>query len=164
MKQCGVGLNCFRGPFDQVAKFPAKVNKVEFATQQVTTEMQGVQVSGALIWTIYRLGDGPFKAYKNLGSDLTKKIPKTANENLIAQASAIVRSVIANATLREMLTDRKKIRDEVILNMKDQVKGWGVWLETVEITDVKIMSGTLFKDLQAEFRENKKKDATIYTD
>ena len=25
------------------------------------------------------------------------------------------------------------------------------------------MSGTLFKDLQAEFRENKKKDAEIYT-
>merc|ERR1719498_1045152 len=54
MKKCGVGLNCFRGLQDQVAKFPAKVNKVEFATQQVTTEMQGVQVSGAIIWTIYR--------------------------------------------------------------------------------------------------------------
>ena len=62
-----------------------------------------------------------------------------------------------------MLTDRKTIRDEVITNMKDQVQGWGVWLESVEITDVKIMSGTLFKDLQAEFRENKKKDAEIYT-
>lgn len=62
-----------------------------------------------------------------------------------------------------MLTDRKKVRDEVMANMKDQVKGWGVWLESVEITDVKIMSGTLFKDLQAEFRESKKKDAEIYT-
>ena len=84
MKQCGVGLNCFRGPFDQVAKFPAKVNKVEFSTQQVTTEMQGVQVSGAIIWTIFRMEDGPFKAYKNLGSDLANRVPKTANENLIA--------------------------------------------------------------------------------
>lgn len=48
-------------------------------------------------------------------------------------------------------------------NMKEQVKGWGIWLETVEITDVRIASGTLFSNLQSEFREIKKKDAKIYT-
>jgi len=42
MKAAGVGLNCFRGPFDQVAKFPAQVNKVTFKTEQVTKEMQGI--------------------------------------------------------------------------------------------------------------------------
>jgi hypothetical protein len=31
--------------------------------------------------------------------------------------------------------------------MFEVVKGWGVWLETVEITDVTISSGALFKDL-----------------
>lgn len=150
-------------PYDQVVTFPSKVNKVDFKTQQVTTEMQGVQVSGCIIWTVYREGEGPFLAYKNLGKDLASKIPNTANENLIAQASAIVRSVIANATLRSMLTDRQKIRHEVLKNMKDQVKGWGVWIESVEVTDVRIMSDSLFTDLQAEFREMKKKDAEIYT-
>lgn len=60
------------------------MNKVEFATQQVTTEMQGVQVSGAIIWTIYREEQGPFLAYKNLGKDLANRVPKTANDNLIA--------------------------------------------------------------------------------
>ena len=39
--------------------------------------------------------------------------------------------------------------------------GWGVWLETVEITDVKILSGSLFKDMQCKFREDNKKTATI---
>jgi len=163
MKKCGVGLNCFRMPYDQVVTFPSKVNKVDFKTQQVTTEMQGVQVSGCIIWSIFREQEGPYLAYKNLGRDLASKIPNTANENLIAQASAIVRSVIANATLRSMLTDRKKIRQEVLKNMKDQVKGWGVWIESVEVTDVRIMSDSLFCDLQAEFRECKKKDAEIYT-
>jgi len=42
MKAAGVGLNCFRGPFDQVAKFPSQVNKVTFRTEQVTKEMQGI--------------------------------------------------------------------------------------------------------------------------
>lgn len=46
--------------------------------------------------------------------------------------------------------------------MFEVVKGWGVWLETVEITDVKIMSSSLFKDLQANYRENMKKDAEVY--
>lgn len=46
--------------------------------------------------------------------------------------------------------------------MFEVVKGWGVWLETIEITDVKISSGSLFKDLQANYRENMKKDAEVY--
>jgi len=42
------------------------------------------------------------------------------------------------------------------------VKGMGVWIETVEITDVTISSTSLFKDLQANFRENMKRDAEVY--
>ena len=38
-------------------------------------------------------------------------------------------------------------------DLKDQFKGWGIWLESVEITQVKISSDRLFKDLQAEFRQ-----------
>ena len=33
MKAAGVGLRCFKGPFDQVATFPAKVFKVNFDTE-----------------------------------------------------------------------------------------------------------------------------------
>jgi len=39
MKSAGIGLKTFRGPFDQVARFPSKVNMVNFATEQVTKEM-----------------------------------------------------------------------------------------------------------------------------
>ncbi len=46
--------------------------------------------------------------------------------------------------------------------MLDVVKGWGVWLETVEITDVTISSSSLFSDLQANFRENMKRTAEVY--
>jgi hypothetical protein len=31
--------------------------------------------------------------------------------------------------------------------------GWGMWLETIEISDVQIVSGSLFRNLQTEFRE-----------
>lgn len=62
--------------------------------------MQGLKVSGMIIWTIYRLEDGPYRAFKCLGPDLKKKTPQTANDNLIAQASAIVRSCIANTEMK----------------------------------------------------------------
>ena len=99
MKAAGVGLSVFKGPFDQVAKFPAQVNKVTFRTEQVTKEMQGIQVEGMLVWSINRIDDGPFNAYKNLGDDLSSGNPTTANENLISMACSIVRSEIANSTI-----------------------------------------------------------------
>jgi hypothetical protein len=68
-----------RGWGDTVAIFPSKVNKVQFSTQQVTKEMSGLEVSAMICWTINRDNDGPMKAYKNLGSDLTAEVPKTAN-------------------------------------------------------------------------------------
>jgi len=42
------------------------------------------------------------------------------------------------------------------------IKGWGVWLETVEITDVQIKSGSLFKDLQAPYRMKVQEKAELY--
>jgi len=46
--------------------------------------------------------------------------------------------------------------------MTDVVKGWGVWLETIEITDVIINSQPVFKDMQAEYRERVKRVAETY--
>lgn len=165
-KQQKIGLNCFRMPFDQVATFPSKLHKIDFSTQQVDMNFQGVEVSGSLIWTIQRVSegyDGPYRAYTNLGQDLKNKVPTTANKNLTAQASAIVRAVIANHKLEDLLTDREKIRQAVVDGMKKLAKGWGVYLEAVEITDIKILSGSLFKDLQAEFREDEKAKAEKFT-
>jgi len=93
-----------------------------------------------LVWSINRSDDGPFNAYKNLGEDLSSGDPRTANENLVSMASAIVRSAIANASINEMLKNREKLRETIRTDMTKVVKGWGVWLETVEITDVTIMS------------------------
>lgn len=162
LKQTGIGLACFKGPYDQVAKFPARVFKATFTTEQVTLEMQGVRVSGMLVWTINRMGDGPWLAYKNLGPDLASNNPAHANDTLVSMSSAIVRNCIANSTIEQMLRDRAKVCKAIKKEMFDVVKGWGVWLETVEITDVVISSGSLFKDMQADFREKMKKESELY--
>lgn len=116
-----------------------------------------------LVWSIRRTEDGPFNAYKNLGDDLSSGDPVTANDNLVSMASAIVRAAIANSSITEMLKNREGLRQTIRDDMDKVVKGWGVWLETVEITDVQISSNQLFKDLQSEFREARKRDAEVYT-
>ena len=62
-------------------------------------------------------------------------------------SSSIVRDRIANSTIEEVLRDRVKVRDEIRKRMNEIVNGWGVWLESVEITDVRILSSTLFSNL-----------------
>jgi len=53
------------------------------------------------------------------------------------------------------------IRNALKKEMWEVVKGWGVWVETIEITDVKILSSSLFKDLQSKFREEQKQKAEM---
>ena len=89
-----------------------------------------------LVWTILRTGDGPFMAFKNLGSDISSNDPRTANDALVSMSSAIVRSCIANSTINDMLTDRENIRNMMQKEMFNVVKGWGVWVETFEVTSV----------------------------
>lgn len=61
--------------------------------------MQGLRVSAMIVWTINREGDGPMKAYKNLGEDLVADKPEIANALIINMASAIIRNCIANSTI-----------------------------------------------------------------
>lgn len=119
-------------------------------------------MSGMLVWTINRVGEGPFNAYKNLG-DISSGDPVSANESLVAMSTAVVRSCIANSTIKEMITNRKLLREAINKEMVEVVKGWGVWLETVEITGVTICSSALFKDLQTNYRETMRQQSTLFT-
>lgn len=77
-----VGLCTWKMPGDQAITFPSQLNKLHFSAEQVSQEMQGVEVKGMLVWTIHRDKDGPFKCYKSFGEDLKLKEPREANSQL----------------------------------------------------------------------------------
>lgn len=110
--------------------------------------MQGIRVQGCMIWTINRLEDGPMNAYKTLGEDLKARTPSASNEKLISMSNAILRNYIANAELKVIMKDRKNLREVMRNEINTVVKHWGVWVETVEITNVEICSDALFKNMQ----------------
>lgn len=121
--------------------------------------MQGVEVRGIMIWSVLRTDDGPFKCFKAFGHDLQRENPVIANEKLGAMATSIVRDRIANMSLDDVLKNRSKLRSGVKEEIQKLLTGWGIWLETVEIQDVRIMSSTLFKSLQTEFREKSRQES-----
>lgn len=82
-----------------------------------------------------------------------------ANEQLESMAVSIIRDRIANLSLNDILKNRSKLRDGVKDEMQKVITGWGIWLETCEVQDVKIASKSLFTNLQTEFREKSRMDA-----
>ena len=119
----------------------------------------GVRVSGALIWSPKRDDDGPFKLYKAFGDELMNENSSIVNEKLQNMAISVIRDRVANLTIKEILRDRNVLRDGIKGSMQQMLTGWGMWLETIEISDVQIVSGSLFRNLQTEFREKMRLDA-----
>jgi len=76
-------------------------------------------------------------------------------------SNAIVRNCVANSTINEIITNRAIIRNALKREISELVGGWGVWVETIEITDVKILSESLFKNMQSKFREDQKHKAEM---
>jgi regulator of protease activity HflC (stomatin/prohibitin superfamily) len=62
-------------------------------------------------------------------------------------AVSIIRDRIANMTINDILKNRQKLRNGVKDEIQKVITGWGIWLETCEVVDVKISSGSLFKNL-----------------
>eukprot|EP00808_Paulinella_micropora_P003017 g23388.t1 len=152
MLRAGVGIQHFASLDDEVVKFPSSIQKVTFTAQQVTQEMQGVQISGFCMWTIFRDDDGPFKAYRYLDG-LSASGLAQANTNMTSMAESVIRAQVAKMTIQEVLKNREVIRESCKKALMEVVKGWGIWLETVEVTDVRILSDRLFQNMQSEYRE-----------
>mmetsp|Transcript_24917 Transcript_24917/g.50624 ORF Transcript_24917/g.50624 Transcript_24917/m.50624 type:complete len:383 (+) Transcript_24917:85-1233(+) len=160
MVKAGVGLRCHRGINSTIVKFPASIQKLNFSAQQITKEMQGVEVSGFVMWTVFREKDGPFRAYRYMNG-MTPDGINIANENLKNLTESIIRSQVANMDIKDVVANRDMMRENVRKNAAQLVQGWGIWMETIEVTDVKILSSSLFENLQAEFREEMRSKAEL---
>lgn len=145
-KKAAVGLKTFVMPNESVVRFPSVIQRVEFKAMNITKEMQGVSIEGYAFWQVYREKDGPFRCYKYMQG-------YGANDNVKTLCESIVRNELANSHLSDVITKRDQLRDNVKNELMPQLQGWGIWLETVELTEVKICSYKLFEDLQAEFRQ-----------
>merc|ERR1712230_95493 len=151
LKRAGVGLAVFRNIGAQVIKFSSNMHKVEWKAQEMTNQRAGVEVKGFAIWGIYRPceedQDGPFRAFKSIPG-LAEGNVSAGNDFVKQLIESIIRSTVANMSIMDVMQRRDMMRDRVRKEVTDQLKGWGIWLETVEIIDCRISSQSLFEDMQ----------------
>jgi len=146
-----VGLMHFRQFMQSVQKFPSKMQNINFSCDQVTREVQGVGVKGFATWSIFREDDGPYRAYKSFDG-FSENGLQMANDNVRQLVESVLRNIVSRKSLEEVMTQRQQMREDARNQVLEITKGWGIWIETVEITDVRVMSKALFKNMQAEFR------------
>jgi len=151
-KKAAVGMAHFQQIGETVVKFPSKMHNVNFTAEQVTQEMQGVRLTGFASWTCYRVDDGPYRLYKTFDG-MTEEGLQQGNATLQKLVESVLRHMISGCTIDEVMTNRHELRNKAREELLVLTKGWGVWIETVEISDVLIMSSQLFKQMQAEHRQ-----------
>lgn len=168
----GQGASCFKWPWDSVAVVPTTVQRLQFVADQITSEKVGVQVTGL---AVYRISD-PLIAFRMLNFSYPERAQQKLEELLVEMFVGAARRLVANLTVDACLSRRKEgIATELMKEIAPVVagsgrtddrthKGWGVVLDTIEIQDVRVLSDTVFANLQAGYRneqERKAKEAEL---
>lgn len=144
----GRGFRFFCTPRIQYVIIPGNVKNITFVADQISKENQGVEVSGFAIW---KVGE-PKKIYQNFDFKLGNDTLEQVSAFLKDVVESAIRHMVANMTIEEVL--RK--RGTIILQLKQELEyicdQWGIVVETIEIKNVRILSKTLFDNMQAQFR------------
>lgn len=145
----GLGSSVFVMPRDRYCIIPSTASNIAFKADQITRENQGVEISGFAIWKISE----PEKIYLHFDFSSEQSPIPQINDYLKDVVESAIRHQIANMTIEDVL--RK--RGTIILQLKKELEyisgQWGVTVDTVEIKNVRVMSATLFGNMQAKYRD-----------
>ena len=159
-KTTGQGASCFKWPWDSIAIVPTTINRLQFSADQVTREKVGVQVTGLAVYRIVE----PEVTFRMLNFSFSERASEKLAAILREMFVGATRRHVASLTVEEVITRRKDaIASELMTELAPVMRGngevsdstqqgWGVVLDTVEIQDVRVLSETVFRDMQAEYR------------
>jgi regulator of protease activity HflC (stomatin/prohibitin superfamily) len=156
----GQGATVFKWPWDSVAIVPTTVQRLHFTADQITSEKVGVRVTGI---AVYRIAE-PLLASRMLNFSFPERAQEKLAEMMEEMCVGASRRLIANLSIEECLTRRKEaLSSELVREIAPVVsgqgrladsteRGWGVVVDTIEIQDVRVLSGQVFSNMQARFR------------
>ncbi len=156
----GQGATVFKWPWDAMAIVPTTVQRLHFVADQITQEKVGVKVTGI---AVYRIAE-PLIASRMLNFSFPERAQEKLAEMMEEMCVGASRRLIANLTVEQCLTRRKDALSVELVReiapvvsgegrMEDVTdRGWGVVVDTIEIQDVRVLSGQVFSNMQARFR------------
>ena len=136
--------------FRRFLRIPASVQTLEFATDNANIHFQGLGIEGFAAWQID--AKNPARALTTLDVfDENDPMART-NHELRTICVEAVRHVIANMTIEDAHRKKEEIARELKLQLQQVEESWGIVFHQVGIRQVKIMSESVFHDLQAKYR------------
>ncbi len=131
-------------------RIPASIQTLEFATDNANLHFQGLGIEGYAAWQIDE-GD-PARAIATLDMfDESDPMAKT-NGELNLMCVEAVRHVVANMTIEDAMRKKEEIASRLKEQLKQVESRWGIVFHQVGIRSVRVMSGHVFEDLQARYR------------
>lgn len=138
--------------FRKFMRVPASVQTLYFTTDNANVDYQGIGIEGYASWRINP--ETPEVAIKTLDFYDADNPTARTNEELKTICVEAVRHVISNMSIADAL----KKKDEIAQNLKDQLKSiekkWGIVFDQVGIEKVRIMSASLFEQMQSQYRDS----------
>ncbi len=165
--RAGQGASVFKWPWESVSVVPTTVQRLHFTADQVTREKVGVQVTGL---AVYRIAD-PLIAFRMLNFSYSERAQEKLQQLLVEMFVGAARRLVSNLGVEDCLAKRKEgIAAELIREIAPVVsgsgrpedhthRGWGVIIDDIEIQDVRILSQSVFQNLQAEYRQAQERRA-----
>ena len=159
-RSTGQGASCFKWPWDSVAIIPTTINRLQFTADQVTLEKVGVQITGLAVYRIVE----PELTFRMLNFSYSERASEKLGEILQEMFVGATRRLVANLSIEDTMTRRKEaIAHELLVELAPVVEGrgrgddstatgWGVVIDTVEVQNVRVLSETVFSEMQARFR------------
>jgi len=145
--------------FKKFVHVPAFVQRLKFSTDNANIHYQGIEIVGYASWRINP--ESPEKSISTLDFfDEHNPMEKT-NEELKTICIEAVRHVIANMTIDDALKKKDDIAESLIIQLRTIENKWGIIFDQVGIEQVRIMSDSLFHNLQSEFRSKLQLSAEI---
>jgi flotillin len=156
----GQGATIFKWPWDSMAIVPTSIQRLHFVADQITQEKVGVKVTGI---AVYRIAE-PLIAFRMLNFSFPERAQEKLAQMMEEMCVGASRRLIANLSVEQCLTRRKEaLSSELIREIAPVVagsgrvgdstdRGWGLVVDTIEIQDVRVMSGEVFSNMQARFR------------
>ena len=134
---------------DRYCLIPSSTHSVSFCADQITAENQGVEISGFAIWNV----EVPERAAEAVDFTNHAEAINLIGGHLREVVESAIRHQVANLSLEEALRQRGPIIVRLRQELADVADKWGLAITTVEIKTVRIMSGRLFENMQAKFRD-----------
>jgi hypothetical protein len=139
-----------------VVRFPSSVQRIEFSTDNISSENQGVMVEG---WACWRVSD-PKAAVSKLDFSDQDEPMLHASKILAVECAGIMKGLISVKTVHDLLKRREDLIDRLREKLKPTEQRWGIAFDEIGISEVQILSQEVFDNLQRPFRNEAREVAS----